>query len=161
ELSALAKAADEKFGDSAPSFSNAREAFSEMKALLDPILRKKQEEEPDQSPQQEAGNPEPAPKASERSPSWSEGLPGDQSQFWSEAETLIRSGRVDEGLARMAVLAANETSGRARFIRKLMLVDLSLGAGRQKLAKTVLKELNSQIANYKLDQWESSALVGA
>ena len=61
----------------------------------------------------------------------------------------------------MAALAAQETSGRARFLRKLMLVDVCRNAGRERLARTVLEELNQQIAEYKLDQWESTALVGA
>ena len=89
------------------------------------------------------------------------GLPGDQSASWSEAESLIRGGQVDKGLAQMAVLAANEASGRARFLRKLMLADVCLGLARERLAKTILQELKEQISLYKLDQWESSALVGA
>ena len=55
----------------------------------------------------------------------------------------------------MALLAAHETSGRARFMRKLMLVDVCTNAGRMRLARTVLEELNQQITEYKLIQWES------
>ncbi len=92
---------------------------------------------------------------------WTAGMPSDQSGSWQQAEALIRSGSVDQGLQQMAVLAAQETSGRARFLRKLMLVDVCSGAGRERLARTVLEELNQQIADYKLDLWESTALVGA
>ena len=61
----------------------------------------------------------------------------------------------------MAALAALETSGRGRFLRKLMLVDVCRNAGRERLARTILDELNEQIKDYRLDQWESTALVGA
>ena len=61
----------------------------------------------------------------------------------------------------MAALAAAETSGRARFMRKLAFVDVCLGAGRDRLARTVLEELNKQIEEFKLEQWESTGLVGA
>ena len=68
---------------------------------------------------------------------------------------------MDQGLQKMAALAALETSGRGRFLRKLMLVDVCRNAGRDRLAKTILEELNEQIKDYRLDQWESTALVGA
>ncbi len=42
-----------------------------------------------------------------------------------------------------------------------MLVDVCKNAGRERLARTVLEELNQQISDYKLNQWESSSLVGA
>ena len=47
ELIALSRAADEKFGDASPPFSNAREALTQIRNVLDPILKKKREEEPD------------------------------------------------------------------------------------------------------------------
>ena len=42
-----------------------------------------------------------------------------------------------------------------------MLVDVCQGVGRQRLAKTILEELKNQIIEFKLERWESSALVGA
>jgi len=84
-----------------------------------------------------------------------------ESGSWQQAEGLVRAGNVDRGLQQMAALAALETSGRGRFLRKLMLVDVCRSAGRERLAKTILEELNEQIKDYRLDQWESSALVGA
>jgi hypothetical protein len=163
-LLALARSSDEKFGgDAGPSFQNAKECFAEIRLILDPALRKKREEEPDKAAADEGTAA--APKASTQtggsSALWGDGLGADQSQSWSEAEALIKSGSVDQGLARMAMLAANESSGRARFLRKLMLVDVCLGAKRERLAKTILEELKEQIIDFKLGQWESSALVGA
>jgi len=91
---------------------------------------------------------------------WTAGMPA-ESGSWQQAEGLVRAGNVDRGLQQMAALAAVETSGRGRFLRKLMLVDVCRSAGRERLAKTILEELNEQIKDYRLDQWESSALVGA
>ncbi len=129
ELSALARSCDEKFGDAAPSFTNARDAFREMKGVLDPILRKKREQEPDAAPpgtQEEPAQVQ-ALSSAKGLAKVTAGLPSDQSQAWAEAEELIRGGMTDQGLARMAALAANEASMRARFLRKLMLADVCLG----------------------------------
>ena len=91
---------------------------------------------------------------------WTAGMPA-ESGSWQQAEALVRAGSVDQGLQKMAALAALETSVRGRFLRKLMLVDVCRNAGRDRLAKTILEELNEQIKDYRLDQWESTALVGA
>lgn len=164
ELVALSRCCDEKFGDAAPSFMYAREAFAEMKNVLDPILRRKREEEPDTA---ESGHDEAPAAAVHAAPGSAKleavtaGLPGDQSMAWSEAEELIRAGKIDRGLAQMAALAANEASMRARFLRKLMLADVCLGVKRERLARTILEELNGQVTDFRLAEWESSGLVGA
>jgi type VI secretion system protein ImpA len=151
---------DEKFAQAAPALTSGKEAFEELKRLLGPILKKKREEEPDTvAGDGAADGAAQAPTA--MAGFWTAGMPSDQSGSWQEAEALVRSGKIDQGLQRMALLAAHETSGRARFMRKLMLVDVCTNAGRMRLARTVLEELNQQITEYKLIQWESSALVGA
>jgi type VI secretion system protein ImpA len=163
-LKALDVVVDEKFAQAAPALTSAKEAFEEMKRLLAPILKKKREEEPDNPSADTAGTTDGAAESQARtaiSGFWTAGMPSDQSGSWQEAEALVRSGNVDQGLQRMAALAAQETSGRARFMRKLMLVDVCNTAGRERLARTVLEELNQQITDYKLSEWESSALVGA
>jgi len=159
----LEKVVDDKFGDAAPGFTLAKEAFQEMRGMLGPVLKRKREEEPDAPP----------PGASSEESGPSEGAPGigglwlgggsteGSSGSWQHAEFLVRAGSVDLGLQEMAALAAQETSGRARFLRKLMLVDVCRNAGRERLARTILEELNKQITDFKLDKWESSALVGA
>ena len=161
----LEQVVDEKFKAAAPGFSLAKEAFQEMRGMLAPILKKKREEEPDAPPPGEApaesangsGVAAPAPAAFWIGGSASEAASGS----WQQAEALVRAGSVDQGLQQMAALAAQETSGRGRFLRKLMLVDVCRNAGRERMARTILEELNKQIGDFKLDQWESSALVGA
>ena len=154
---------DEKFAQAAPALTSAKEAFEEIRRLLGPILKKKREEEPDVAASDGSPNGDAAsqPQTGGVVGFWTAGMPSDQSGSWQEAEALVRAGSVDQGLQRMALLAAHETSGRARFMRKLMLVDVCNNAGRERLARTVLEELNQQITDYKLNEWESSALVGA
>lgn len=160
---ALEIVVDEKFAQAAPALTSAKEAFEEMRRLLGPILKKKRDDEPDVAPSDAPvnGSAQPQAAGSAIAGFWTAGMPTDQTGSWQEAETLVRSGSVDQGLQRMAALAAQETSGRARFLRKLMLVDVCKNAGRERLARTVLEELNQQIVDYKLNEWESSALVGA
>ena len=80
---------------------------------------------------------------------------------WQDAEALIRSGQVDKGLAVMASLAANETSGRCRFQRKLLLAEVCLASKRERLARSILEELAEQIDSFHLDLWETSELIGS
>lgn len=166
-LAALEKACDEHFRDASPSFSAAKEVFAGIDKVLRPVIRKRQEEEA-------AASAGPAAAVSAVAAQAASGAaaavapvlvasesPAADGAGWEQAETLVRSGQIDQGLARMAALAAAETSGRARFMRRLVLVDVCLGAGRDRLARTVLEELNRQIDEFKLDQWENTALAGA
>ena len=156
---ALKKVVEEKFGEASPSLTLADEAFVEMRGLLRPTLRKKREEEADTAPETKEASEAAQPTAMVGF--WTAGMPTDHSGSWQEAEALVHGGNLDQGLKRMAALAAQETSGRAQFLRKLMLVDVCRKAGRDRLARTILEELNKQIEDYKLDRWESSALTGA
>lgn len=157
---ALEKVVDERFGEAAPGFGSVKEALEEIRCALAPVLKTKSEEEP------AAASTEESPGGGDQPTStmvgfWTAGMPTDDSGSWQQAEALVRNGSVDLGLQRMATLAAQETAGRARFLRKLILVDVCRDTGRHRLARTVLEELNRQIGEYKLDQWESTALVGA
>jgi type VI secretion system protein ImpA len=156
----LEKLVDEKCGQAAPSFKEARETFSDMLLLLQATLKKKIEEEPDVVPGSEQAAGTAAQPATTMAGFWTAGMPA-ESGSWQQAEGLVKAGNVDQGLQKMAALAALETSGRGRFLRKLMLVDVCRNAGRERLARTILEELNEQIKDYRLDQWESTALVGA
>jgi len=152
---------DEKLGAAAPGFSDVRTLFEDMRLLLESAIEKKREDEPLLSVEASGGAASQSVPEASMQGFWTAGMPDEASGSWQQAEALVRTGKVDKGLQKMAALAANETSGRGRFLRKLMLVDVCRNAGREKLARTILEELNSQITEYKLDQWESSALVGA
>lgn len=168
EFKALEKVTDEKFGDAAPNLSACRTALSDMKQAISDILDRKRREEPDSpsaDPQANLGNR--AEGADTMVPRFSlslSNMPGSQPAVggsWQEAETLIRSGQVDKGLAEMARLAANETSGRNRFQRKLLLAEVCLASKRERLARSILEELAEQIDNFHLDLWETSELIGS
>jgi type VI secretion system protein ImpA len=156
----LEKIIDEKCGQATPSFKEARETFSDMLLLLQATKKKKIEEEPDVSAVGEPAADATGPAATTMAGFWNAGMPA-ESGSWQQAEGLVRAGSIDQGLQQMAALAALETSGRGRFLRKLMLVDVCRNAGRERLARTILEELNELIKDYRLDQWESTALVGS
>jgi type VI secretion system protein ImpA len=166
-LLALEKAADARFGEAAPPFSAAKEALTGIDKILGPELRKRRQEEAVAAAKQVApaavSVAASAGAAVVMAPARIESAisPGLDGAGWERAEALVRTGQVDEGLSQMAALAAAETSGRARFLRKVTLVDVCLSAGRDRLARTVLEELNRQIDEFKLEQWESTGLVGA
>jgi type VI secretion system protein ImpA len=167
-LRALEAISDQRFGAvAAPSFSASKEVFDGIDGVVRPELRKKQEEEAAAAAK---STPVPALVSSEGSGTAASGVPARiglaplsvaDNAAWEQAEILIHTGRIDEGLNQMASLAAAESSGRARFMRKLALVDVCLSASRDRLARTVLEELNRQIDEFKLEQWESTGLVGA
>jgi type VI secretion system protein ImpA len=154
-LTELEKVADERFGKDAPSFSPTREMMSEVRKILAPAIRSKRE--------QERGGDPPArpPNSAARISFHFDVSTANDGKVWNEAEALVGAGKVDEGLQQMAAAAADEPSGRGRFVRKLRLADVCLANRRDRLARTVLEELNQQIDEFRLAQWESSSLVGA
>jgi type VI secretion system protein ImpA len=167
----LEKTIDDKFGDAAPSLAACRGAFRDMLQEITPILERKRAEEPDPVMAVQTGG---EPASAESSPTAAGGRPsqvfrfpvsmegtGGNSGSWHEAEMLVRSGEVDKGLAEMTRLAATETCGRNRFQRKLLLAEVCLASGRERLARLVLEELAEQIDKLQLEHWESSALIGA
>jgi type VI secretion system protein ImpA len=61
----------------------------------------------------------------------------------------------------MTQLAALEGCGRNRFQRKLLLAEVCMDTRRERLARTILEELASQIDQLQLHQWESSELIAS
>lgn len=172
EFKALEKVIDAKFGDAAPNLSACRNTLNEMKQAVSDILQKKRAQEPDAPAptitptEPSAGNADPMtvrfPIAIPSfSPSFSMSQTTDGSGSWHDAEMLIRSGQVDKGLAEMTRLAANETSGRSRFQRKLLLAEVCLASQRDRLARSILEELAEIIDKNQLENWESSELIGS
>lgn len=158
-LLALEKVAGERFGDAAPTFSAAKETFADISKVLSHALKKKREEEPSEPGGTGSTQTSPGPRGSTTAFGGDFSAPAD-GKGWEDAEALVRAGEVDRGLSQMAGLAAQEPSGRGRFVRKLRLSDVCMANNRDRLARTILQELNQQIEDYKLDRWESSGLVG-
>ena len=147
--------------EAAPGFTEARETLDDIENLLDNAVRKKR---PAEQPQAAAA----AAAAGAGSGLFFTDTPGHpsftgtpSSDDWSQAEALVRSGKVEQGLLEMTRLAQRETSGRARFHRKLLLADVCLNKNRERLARTILEELNEQIEAHKLADWETTDVIGA
>jgi len=172
EFLALDKVVDEKFGDAAPNLSSCRTALSQMKQAISDILDKIRLAQPaapsvSNSPaksEAEVGGDGKSPAGSFllrfplSSPNPQESQPAIGAS-WREAEILIRTGEVEKGVAEMMRLTANETSGRSRFQRKLLLADVCLVTKRERLARSILEELAEQIDKSQLELWESSEFI--
>ncbi len=149
-----------------PAVTESKAALEEIKVVLDGILRKKRQEEPDQADAIGAAGEGPEGGPDEVVTQKLSSLPGTGGEAvsngsWQNAENLVRTGHIDKGLAEMTRLAATEPNGRARFHRKLLLAEICLSTKREKLAKAILEELAEQIDKLQLEAWESSALIGA
>lgn len=152
--------------DIVPPVTESRAALEEIKTVLSGVLRKKRQDEPDQlaatTPTGEASGPDQVTVVGQQSPSL---IGADTATLpdgsWQNAANLVRSGQIDKGLAEMTRLAAAEPNGRARFQRKLLLAEICWSTKREKLAQTILEELAEQIDAFKLETWESPALIGA
>jgi type VI secretion system protein ImpA len=158
ELDQLDALAAEKFGAHAPSFGESRGAIGEIRVLLERILR-------DRRPPAPASPAAPGARTTAAAPAAPPDLPvfdksGGGASSWEHAEQLARSGKIDEALAAMADLAATEPTGRARFQRKLILVDICLKTARDQLAKVILEELATLIEKHQLETWETADVVG-
>jgi len=150
----------DKFGTAAPSFTEAKTLFDEMHMLLEGAFAKKHNGQNGTSTVTAIVVNTPAVPRATAGPPISVDSCSD-SLSWKEAEQMVQSGKVDEGLQQLKALAALETSGRARFLRQLAFVDLCRKAGRDRLARTILEELNRKIVEHKLEAWEGTDLVGS
>ena len=165
----LVSVVDERFGADAPSLSTARETIATIREMLSREIKKKKDSHsqppaPGATPNGPViGGSAPAVVTARTGvlPTPLGGLSTTGIQAWEDAEALVRAGSIEQGLAQMAGLAAQELCDRDRFLRKLMLSDVCLRNGRERLARTVLEELNQKIEEFKLERWESSGLVGA
>ena len=169
EFKGLERVIDEKFGDAAPNLAACRSSLSEIRQAMTDILEEKRRDEPAAPAAVSASAPtadaisaapayiEPALALTSRPLQLHSSVAGS----WQQAESLVRSGQVDQGLEQMIRLAAAETTGRDRFLRKLLLADACLATKRDRLARSILEELGEQIDNLKLENWESAELISS
>lgn len=165
EFTALEKVNEEKFGDEAPNLAACRSALREMQQEIAGILDKI----PVPFSDSKVAKDRPIEQGQRGDPvvvRFPLSIPPSQGQAplgssWNDAEMLIQSGQVDQGLAEMTRLAANETSGRNRFQRKLVLAQVCTASKRERLARMILEELSEQIDKFQLESWETSDLIGS
>ncbi|HKD07252.1 MAG TPA: type VI secretion system protein TssA [Bryobacteraceae bacterium] len=164
EFKQLEKAVDEHFGDVAPNLGLCRNAMEDIRQAVSDILENRRKAFPDA--ETNAAKEMGASGGDSGSVTMRFSLPfssqQDQSSSagsWNEAEQLIRSGEIEKGLAVMTRVAANETTGRSRFHRKLLLAQICIETQRDKVARSILEELAEQIDKFQLENWESSELI--
>jgi type VI secretion system protein ImpA len=110
--------------------------------------------------------PEPQPAMEwypppERTPARDEGenaepAPPDAFELAMDA---VRSGRVEEAIGILSREAAQERSGRDRFLRRIQLAQICLASGNDAVARPVLQELADEIEQRNLEAWEVADVV--
>ena len=162
EFEDLDRVLGERFGADAPPTSDAKEAIEDCRRVLNDLLKRKRQEEPDPVAKKE-GEDGPPGEAQKRTAVLGFGgfdsLQDGEGGSWAKAEELVRQGDVAGGLAEMARLAAQQY-GRANFQRRLRLAEICLQTGRARLGIAILEELAKVVDEHHLENWESSSLVG-
>jgi type VI secretion system protein ImpA len=156
ELIAFESVAEQRFGSVGFSVHLAKEAFEECSIAVSSILRKKQPMAAAVAGANGVAGEKPRISASFMGMNGSNGA-----SSWNQAEQMAKSGDVDGALATMVTLAAEEANGRIRFQRKLLLAEICLQTGREKLAKSILEELAELIEKHQLERWETTDVIGA
>jgi type VI secretion system ImpA family protein len=163
ELNEIERVVCDKAGDAAISFNLGREAIDDVARAINCFLTEDGQDTLGTPPTPSILLEEtpPQPMGESTAPLSGTGIESnDFADDWARAEDLIRTGSVQQGINEMARLAASAPSGRDFFIRKLMLAERCLSSGSNQLAILIFEELGEQIEAFKLDQWESSSLVG-
>jgi len=161
EFQKLDRILDEKFQADAPGTSEAKEAFEDCRRLLDDLLKRKRQEEPDPVEAGKtggAGHPSHEPGPRLPFPPWAPDG-GDSGGSWRKAEELVSHGNVQEGLAEMARLASQQY-GRVQFQQRLRLAEICLDIDRKRLGIAILEELAKSIDELHLEKWEAPELLG-
>ncbi|MGA3023584.1 MAG: type VI secretion system protein TssA [Bryobacteraceae bacterium] len=71
----------------------------------------------------------------------------------------IRTGRTNDAVELVSERLTQETTGRSRFQRKTQLAMVCMASGHEAVAFPILRELAGEIAERRLEAWESPAMV--
>jgi len=71
-----------------------------------------------------------------------------------EARALAKGGRLGEALGRLETALAGDVSARGRFLVRLELATLCSDAGHDRVAAPLLEALDSEIARFRLEEWD-------
>jgi type VI secretion system protein ImpA len=112
---------------------------------------------PPEPPPQEEAQPEPV-YASHREPSRDEAEEAVPDAY-DLAHDMVRRGQLSQAIQLLVRDAAQQPSGRARFLRRLQVAQLCVGAGQNKVAHPVLEELVKEIEHRNLEEWEASEMI--
>jgi type VI secretion system protein ImpA len=158
-LTSLDQLCSEKFADSAPGFSKLRDAVEEVGHTVRALLQKKGE------PQVESNQPAsmeatviPAADESQLPEAAEPHRPAAPDSFGTAMEAL-RAGHHQRALQLLNRDLTIQSSGRARFLRKLELARACVAAGKDAIAQPLLDDLAAVIDAHKLDEWEEHETV--
>jgi type VI secretion system protein ImpA len=87
--------------------------------------------------------------------------PGEEAapDVFEEARDLAARGRLTQAVQLLMREAAQQPSGRARFLRRLQIAQICVSAGQGKVALPVLEELVKEIDQRQLEAWEASEMI--
>src|ERR1019366_10225272 len=117
ELKQLDRTLDEKFKPDVPGTFDTKEAFEDCRRVLDELLKRKRQEEPDPASESEPGPLGNKPISSSQTFSLSAPFVSDGADIGgsrAQAEETVRQGKVSEGLAGMT-RQASQQYGRVNF----------------------------------------------
>jgi type VI secretion system protein ImpA len=100
--------------------------------------------------------PEPASYAPPLASNGAEAPPPD---VLDTARELMARGHLPQALQLLMRDASQQPSGRARFLRRLQMAQLCVGAGQGKVAYPVLEELVKEIDQRQLEEWEATDMI--
>jgi type VI secretion system protein ImpA len=100
--------------------------------------------------------PEPAAYASPPANNGGESAPPD---VLDTARELMARGHLPQALQLLMRDASQQPSGRARYLRRLQMAQLCVGAGQGKVAYPVLEELVKEIDQRQLEEWEATDMI--
>ncbi len=105
--------------------------------------------EPEPEPVAYIPTPEPEREAGEEAPP----------DVYEEARELAARGRLAQAVQLLMREAAQQPSGRSRFLRRLQIAQICVSAGQGKVALPVLEELVKEIDQRQLEAWEASDMI--
>ena len=79
----------------------------------------------------------------------------------SLAAAEVRAGRVDRAIAVLMRESSREKTSRGRFLLQAQLARIMVDAGHEAVARPILDQLITDIAEHKLEAWEAGELVAA
>src|ERR1035437_637536 len=161
-LQQLDRTLDEKFKKDVPGTTDTKDAFEDCRRLLDDLLKRKRQEEPDPASAGDPGAPGNRPASASQLFLLSAPFVSDGAEIggsWAQAEELVRQGSGPEGIAEVTRLASQQ-SGRLNFQHRLRLAEICLAINRKRLAIAILEDLAKSIDELKLEKWEAPELLG-
>jgi type VI secretion system protein ImpA len=80
---------------------------------------------------------------------------------YARAADALKSGNHSKALEILQQEIASQPSGRAKFLRKLQLVEMCIASQKAEIAQPILEDLAATVEEHKLDGWEDPRLMAS